>query len=50
MRTENVGPCGAQVKKFRERIKNGGQQKQKGNLGPSAPFHASGLILVLGSS
>ena len=34
----NVGPCGAQVKKSRERIKNDERQKQKCNLGPSAPF------------
>ena len=39
LHAENVGPYGAQVKKSRERIKNGGRQKQKCNLGPSAPFH-----------
>ena len=30
------GSCGVQVEKVRERIKDGGQQKQKFNLGPSA--------------
>ena len=41
LHAENVGPCGAQVMKSRERIKNGGRRKQKYNLGPSAPFYLS---------
>ena len=47
------GSCGVQVEKVRERIKDGGQQKQKFNLGPSAlavPSIFHGRIITIISS
>ena len=34
----NFGPCNVPEEKVGERIRNGGRQKQKWNLGPSALF------------